>query len=532
VKQSVEGPFVPSIEVYDTTLRDGTQGEGFNLSLEDKLAVAAALDSFGVAFIEGGWPGSNPKDARFFDEMKGRPLARARLAAFGSTRRRDLAASDDPNLNALLASGAPVVTVFGKTWGRHAIEALGATLEENLEMVRDSVSLLKGEGRFVIFDAEHAFDGFRADAAYARQVLEAAVAGGADRVVVCDTNGGTLPQEIAQRVSETIAWCPVPVGIHAHNDCELAVANSIAAVQAGARHVQGTINGVGERTGNANLVSVIGVLQTKLGLACVQDLPRLTELSRFIDSRANRTPRQEQPFVGASAFAHKGGVHVSAVNKSPSLYEHLDPETVGNTRRVLVSDLAGRANIVAQAAEYGIGLDGRDPAVARAIDKLKSLEDLGFAFEGADASVQMLLRASRGEPDYFTTESFRVHADLAYSEASVQVRVGEHLEHAASLGDGPVSALDRALRLALERHYPTLRDVELLDYKVRVLEGSHGTSARVRVLIESGDGRNRWGSVGASTNILKASFMALVDSLGFKLVRDGIKPPHEVLAAT
>lgn len=513
------------VEIYDTTLRDGTQGEGFTLTLEDKLAVARALDRFGVDYVEGGWPGSNPKDARLFAALTAEPLERARLAAFGSTRRPGVRAEDDPNLRAIVESRAPVATIFGKTWARHVTVALGCGLDENLEMVRESVALLVAEGREVIFDAEHALDGFRTDAVYARAVLEAAAAGGASRLVLCDTNGGSLPDEVGQRVAQTLAWSPVPVGIHAHNDCELGVANSIAAVQAGATQVQGTINGVGERVGNANLISLVAVLASKLGRAQPQRLEELTALSRLIDARANRTPRPDQPLVGASAFAHKGGIHVSAVLKDPGLYEHLDPERVGNARRVLVSDLAGRANLVVQASGYGLRLDGRDPAVARAVEKLKSLEDLGFAFEGADASVQMLLRAARGEPPYFETESFRVHSDLDRSEASLLLRVGPAQEHAAALGDGPVSALDRALRLALARHYPSLGEVELLDYKVRVLEGSHGTSARVRVLLESGDGRARWGSVGASTNILKASYMALVDAVSFKLVRDGAPAP-------
>lgn len=521
-----------AVEIYDTTLRDGTQGEGFSLTLEDKLAVARALDRFGADFVEGGWPGSNPKDARLFAALRAVPLERARLAAFGSTRRPGVKATDDPNLLALIDSGAPTATIFGKAWTRHVTVALNCSLEENLAMVRESVALLVGEGRAVIFDAEHALDGFRADEAYTRAVLEAAVEGGASRLVLCDTNGGSLPHDVERRVAETVAWSPVPVGIHAHNDCELGVANSVAAVRAGAAHVQGTVNGVGERVGNANLVSVVGILSAKLGRPQPQRLEELTALSRLVDARANRTPRADQPLVGASAFAHKGGVHVSAVLRDPGLYEHLEPARVGNSRRVLVSDLAGRANLVAQAAAYGLALDGRDPAVVRAVEKLKALEDLGFAFEGADASVQMLLRGARGEPPFFETETFRVHSDLDRSEASVLLRVGPHEEHAAALGDGPVSALDRALRLALARHYPSLAEVELLDYKVRVLEGSHGTSARVRVLLESGDPSGRWGSVGASTNILKASYMALVDALAFKLVRDRLTAPARFEATT
>lgn len=520
------------LSIYDTTLRDGTQGEGFNLSLEDKLEIARALDRFGVAYIEGGWPGSNPKDARFFEAMKLVKLERARLAAFSFTRQKGFTCENDPILQTLVAAETPVVTLVAKTWDRHVTHALGIPLEANLEMIADTVAYLKKLGREVIFDAELAFVGFRDNPEYAMSVLETAVGAGADCLVLCDTLGDVLPEEVESIVEQTLKL-GVEVGIHTHNDMEMAIANALVAVRAGARHVQGTVNGVGERTGNMNMVSFIALAQAKLGAVCVPDVSHLTELSRFVDARANRTPRNEQPFVGASAFAHKGGMHASAVNRDPSLYEHMEPTLIGNSRRILMSDLAGRSNLVASAAQYGIKLDGKDPAVAQAIARLKELEDEGFTFEGADASVMMLLRAAKGEPEFFNVSVFRAQIDSfadfdTEAEASVQVWVGETREHAAALGDGPVNALDKALRVALERHYPSLKEVQLLDYRMRVLEGSHGTAARVRVLITFGDGKEQWTTVGAGVNSIKASFIALTDGLGFKLVRDGIAPPLEV----
>jgi 2-isopropylmalate synthase len=518
---------------YDATLRDGTQGEGFNLSLEDKLEIAQALDRFGIPYIEGGWPGSNPKDARFFDAMKSVTLERAKLAAFSFTRQSNVKhCEDDANLRQLTAAETPVITLVAKTWDKHATHALGVTVEENLAMIRDTVRYYKNMGREVVFDAELAFLGFRHNPRYAREVLETAAGEGADCLVLCDTLGDVLPEEVS-RWTEVALTLGVPVGIHTHNDLEMAISNALVAVRAGATHVQGTINGVGERTGNMNLISFIGLAQTKLGYDLVPDVSKLTELSRFVDARANRTPRNEQPFVGASAFAHKGGMHASAVGKDPTLYEHMPPETVGNSRRVLMSDLAGRSNLVATAAQYGVQLSGKDPAVAAAVAKLKELEDEGFTFEGADASVMTLLRQARGEPEYFKVSVFRAQIDSfadfdTEAEASVQVWVGETREHAAALGDGPVNALDKALRIALERHYPSLKEVELLDYKMRVIEGSQGTAARVRVLITFGDGHGQWTTVGAGVNSIKASFIALCDGLSFKLARDGVKPLEPV----
>jgi 2-isopropylmalate synthase len=523
-----------SLQIYDCTLRDGTQGEGFNLSLEDKLSIAKALDDFGVHYIEGGWPGSNPKDARFFEAMKDVPLKNAKLAAFSFTRQKGFTLENDPNLKILLEAGTPVVTFVAKAWDRHVTEALGITLEQNLEAIGDTITYFKSLGREIVFDAELYFAGHRGNPTYAQAVLETAVKAGADCLVLCDTLGDVMPEEVEERV-KAVLELGVPVGIHTHNDMEMAISNALVAVRAGATQIQGTINGVGERTGNMNLISLIALMQTKLGFQCVPDVSKLTELSRFVDARANRTPRNEQPFVGASAFAHKGGMHASAVGRDPSLYEHMEPGTVGNSRRVLISDLAGRSNLVATAATYGIQLEGKDPAVTQAMTRLKQLEDEGFTFEGADASVMMLLRVARGEPEFFKVRVFRAQIDDfvgfdTEAEASVQVWVGDTREHAAALGDGPVNALDKALRIALERHYPMLKEVELLDYKMRVLEGDHGTAANVRVLITFGDSKGQWTTVGAGVNSIKASFIALTDGLSFKLMRDGVRALEPIMS--
>jgi 2-isopropylmalate synthase len=518
-----------ALSIYDCTLRDGTQGEGFNLSLEDKLEIAKALDRFGVQYIEGGWPGSNPKDARFFEAMKNVRLENAKLAAFSFTRQSNiLNCEDDPNLRSLTEAQTPVITLVAKTWDKHATDALGITLEQNLAMIKDTVKYYKNLGREVVFDAELAFLGFRHNPNYALEVLQTAAGEGADCLCLCDTLGDVMPEEVARFVTQALEL-GVPVGIHTHNDLEMAVANALVAVRHGATQVQGTINGVGERVGNMNLITFIGLMQAKLGVSCIPDLSKLTEISRFVDARANRTPQNNQALVGASAFAHKGGMHASAVAKDPSLYEHMNPEELGNHRRILMSDLSGRSNLVATAKQYGIELSGKDPAVAQAVSKLKELEDEGFTFEGADASVLMLLRQARGQPEFFKVSVFRAQIDSfadfdTEAEASVQVVVGETREHAAALGDGPVNALDKALRATLERHYPVLREVELLDYKIRVLEGSQGTAARVRVLISFGDGKSQWTTVGAGVNSIKASFIALCDGLSFKLVQDGIVP--------
>jgi 2-isopropylmalate synthase len=520
------------IEIYDTTLRDGTQGQDFNLTSEDKVAIAKRLDAFGVDFIEGGWPGSNPKDVRFFELMKGVPLTRARLSAFGSTRRKGVRCEDDPNLRALLAAETPVVTVFGKSWDLHVTEALNATLAENLEMIRESVAYLKANGRMVIYDAEHFFDGYAKNASYALSTLEAAVDGGAERLVLCDTNGGTLPDRVTELVRLVKGRFSIPVGIHAHNDCDLAVANTLSAVKAGATHVQGTMNGYGERCGNANLISVLPNLVLKLGFDQPQELVALRDLSRYIDERANLQPNPRAPFVGDAAFAHKGGVHVSAVNKNPQTYEHIMPETVGNRRRVLLSDLSGRANIVAKSAEFGDVSAISDRAVQEVVQKLKELEHRGYAFEGAEASFQLLSRKVRGEyAPYFVLHGYRVLIDKredeggAGCEAIIKVEVGGQLEHTAAAGDGPVNALDAALGKALMRFYPMLAELKLTDYKVRVLSGPEtGTASVVRVQVEVTDGRESWGTVGASTNIIDASYEALIDAIEYKLMKDEVEP--------
>ncbi len=527
-----------TIEIYDTTLRDGTQGQGFNLTGADKVAIARRLDAFGITYVEGGWPGSNPKDVRFFDKMKQAPLERASLAAFGSTRHKDRAAEDDPNLAAMLASESPVVTIFGKSWTLHVTEALGATLDQNLEMIRDSVALVKARGRKVVYDAEHFFDGYRADPAYALATVDAAIEGGADTVVLCDTNGGSLPGVVAERVAEMCGRTDLTVGIHAHNDCELAVANSLAAVTAGARHVQGTINGYGERCGNANLVSVLANLVLKLGADQPQHLEGLRDLSRFVDERANLQPSLRSAYVGDAAFAHKGGVHVSAVNKRPETYEHIAPEAVGNRRRVLLSELSGRANVLAKSLDDGSTPDAAGDARA-VVQRLKELEDRGYAFEGAEASFKLLADKVRGTyRPYFTLHGFTVMIDKADDatsgrcEATIRVQVGGTMEHTAADGDGPVNALDRALLKALGRFYPQLRTLHLVDYKVRVLSGPEtGTASLARVQVEMSDGRDSWGTVGASTNIIEASYEALVDAYEYRLLATGAAPQEGPPAA-
>ena len=521
-----------AIEIYDTTLRDGTQGTGFSLTSDDKVAVAKRLDAFGVDVIEGGWPGSNPKDAAFFELMKGVKLVHARLAAFGMTRRKGGVAGTDANLNALLDADTPVVTLVGKSWTLHVTEALGATLDENLAMIRDSVAYLHAHGREVFYDAEHFFDGYRADADYALTTLRAAAEAGATRLVLCDTNGGSLPGYVAEVTARVCAAFSVTVGIHTHNDAELAVANALVGVQAGARQVQGTINGYGERAGNTNLISVIPALTLKLGYAQPQDLTQLRELSRYVDERANMQPDIRAPYVGDAAFAHKGGMHVSAVNKNPETYEHIPPEWVGNSRQVLLSDLAGRANVLAKLA------GGAPEEVGAVVERLKELEHRGYAFEGAEASFQLMSQKVRGHyRPYFTLHGYKVAIDkrdgdgAPRCEATIQLEVAGRFEHTAATGDGPVNALDRALHKALGRFYPALYDLTLTDYKVRVLSGSEtGTASVVRVQLETTDGLSTWGTVGASTDIIDASYSALIDAIEFKLYKDRVVPQGEVVA--
>ena len=521
-----------TIEIYDTTLRDGTQGLDFNLTAEDKVMIAKRLDSFGVDYIEGGWPGSNPKDMKFFSLMQDVPLQVARLTAFGSTRHRDNEAPTDPNIQALLEAKTPVVTVFGKTWDLHVTTALSATLEQNLEMIEDSVAYLKEQERMVIYDAEHFFDGYKANPKYAIETLRAAVRGGAERLVLCDTNGGSLPEFIAERVDEAKGLFDVLIGVHTHNDSELAVANTLAGVQAGAVHVQGTMNGYGERCGNANLISIIPNLVLKLGFDQAQDLSKLRDLSHYIDERANLQPNVRAAYVSDSAFAHKGGVHVSAVNKNPDTYEHISPERVGNKRKILLSDLSGRANVLAKAGEYGEAVDSKDPQVKAIVDRMKELEHRGYSYEGAEASFNLMSKRVRGEYEpYFLLHGFNINITRREDEsrpvveATIKVEVGGELEHTAATGDGPVNALDIALRKALIRFYPTLEQLELVDYKVRVLTGPEkGTGSVVRVLVDTTDGKETWGTVGASSDIINASYEALIDAIEYKLYKDKVKP--------
>ena len=517
------------IEIYDTTLRDGSQGEGVNFSIEDKCRVAEQLDDFGVDFIEGGWPGSNPRDMAFFERARGLKLTHARVAAFGSTRRHTLTCDDDPSIQSLLKAETPVVTIFGKSWLLHVKDALRLSPEENLEIIEDTVRYLAARVACLVYDAEHFFDGYTTDPGYALATLRAAAAGGPHRIVLCDTNGGSLPETVARVTREVGEQIQVPLGIHCHNDGELAVANTLAAVSAGAVHVQGTINGYGERCGNANLCSVIPNLELKLNRTILgpERLKKLRETSRFVSEIANLSLDSRAAFVGDSAFAHKGGVHVSAVERNPLTYEHIDPETVGNRRRILISDLAGRANLLAKARELGVNLNDEQ----RVLDELKRLEHNGYEFEAAEASFELLVSKLRGaHQPYFELLGFRVIDEhrgslMPMSEATVKVKVGTRIEHTAATGNGPVNALDNALRAALLTFYPSLAEMHLVDYKVRVITSNlSGTASLVRVLICSGDPRAQWGTVGVSANIVEASWRALVDSVEYKLARDGVTP--------
>ncbi len=516
------------IKIYDTTLRDGTQGEGVSFSMEDKVRLASRLDALGIHYIEGGWPGSNPKDLRFFRRMQDVSFKHARLAAFSMTRRAGGTAASDANMQALIDAGAPVATIVGKSWDFHVTGALGTTLPENLAMIEDTIAWLRPKMEEVLFDAEHFFDGFRANREYALATLQAAAGAGAHWLVLCDTNGGTLPPQLVEIVREVRRHVTTPLGIHVHNDAECAVANSLAAVLEGVDQVQGTINGYGERCGNANLVSIIPSLVLKMRLECIPEshLRELRDVSRFVSELANRKPWDAQPYVGDSAFAHKGGMHVSAVTKHPETYEHVDPERVGNHRRVLVSELAGKSNILFKAREFGIDLEHETPDSRRILDRLKALEDQGFQFEGAEASFELLMERALGRhKPFFELDAYRViveeqQADEPVAEATVRVRVKGILEHTAAAGNGPVNALDHALRKALEEFYPGLKSMRLLDYKVRILDESKGTAARTRVLITSGDDLETWGTVGVAENIIEASWQALVDSVEYKLRAD------------
>jgi 2-isopropylmalate synthase len=520
------------VQILDTTLRDGSQGEGVTFSSEDKIKVARALDEFGVHYIEGGWPGSNPKDIAFFKKIRKFQLKNAKVTAFGSTRRMKNKPDEDENLGAIVSTDAPVATIFGKTWDLHVTDALRVPLKKNIEMIEDSIAFLLSRGLEVIYDAEHFFDGYRANPSYALETLMAAQRGGAECLVLCDTNGGTLPHDVGRIMKEVRGRVSAPLGIHAHDDCGCGVAVSIEAVKNGAIQVHGTINGYGERCGNANLCSIVPILMLKMGIQCIpaENLHSISHLSRYVSELANMAHDRKMPFVGESAFAHKGGIHVDAVMKNPKTYEHIEPESVGNVRRVLVSDLAGRSNIYYKASQFNVDLNGIDDHSKKTreiLSRLKSLEDAGYQFEGAEGSFEILIKKLiKRFNDYFSLEGFRVITERrgpsqnVLSEATIKVTVDGEKELTASEGVGPVNALDRALRKALMRFYPTLSEMKLIDYKVRVLDADKATEASVRVLIQSCDSKDTWGTVGVSQNVMEASWLALVDSISYKLMKD------------
>ncbi|MGH7864204.1 MAG: citramalate synthase, partial [Candidatus Binataceae bacterium] len=521
------------IQVYDTTLRDGCQSEDISLTTIDKLRIAEQLDDLGFDYIEGGWPGSNERDAAFFKEVKRVKLRHAKIAAFGSTRRAGIRAAQDRNLQLILGADTPVATVVGKTWDFHVREALRISNRENLDILADTIAYLKKHVDEVIFDAEHFFDGFKSNREFALACLKAVDDAGVDLIALCDTNGGGLPEQIEAAVRAACEAVGCSIGIHCHNDSDVAVANTLAGVRAGAVQVQGTINGFGERCGNANLISVIANLQLKLGYNCVPQakLKQLSETSGLVYELANVTPFARQPYVGRSAFAHKAGLHVSGIQRNARTYEHIDPSLLGNGRRVLLSELSGRANIFYKSREFGLDINPKDEKVGVLLEELKRREALGYTFEGADASFELLMLRTLGmERDHFNFVSFRAfddkwHEDQApFSEAVVVIEGPDgRRSRTSAIGNGPVNALDAALRRALVPYYPTLEAMELVDYKVRVLDNGHGTGARVRVLIVSTDGKRRWGTVGLSTNVIEASWQALVDSVEYKLHKDNVK---------
>ena len=518
------------VTVYDTTLRDGTQGTGISFSMQDKLRVAERLDNFGVHYIEGGWPGSNPKDVAFFAEAAKRTWKSAKITAFGMTRRGGVRVEDDTQVRQLLEAETPVITVVGKTWPLHVTEVFGVSLDENLAMIRDTIAHLKSRGREVFYDAEHFFDSYREDPEYSLTTLRAAAEAGADLVVLCDTNGGSLPEFVSKATAAAMAAMGAPVGAHTHNDCGLGVANALAAVEAGAVQVQGTMNGYGERVGNCNLTTLIPLLQLKCSRPLVNDLERLTELSRFIDEVANVPPDIRAPFVGSAAFTHKGGLHVHAVQKLARSYEHIDPVLVGNERVVSISDLSGQTNVLVKAESMGFKFAKGSPEVAKVLEEVKRLEHEGYEFEAAEASFELLLRRLLGrhrtlfELDEYKCDFLRsghAAADWNKCTAMVQIRVNGEKVHKEGHGDGPVNALDAALRLALGPFFPVIGGVRLADYKVRIINGRRGTAARTRVFISSTDGKAEWGTVGVSDNIIEASWQALVDSFDYAVLQAG-----------
>ena len=520
------------IEIYDTTLRDGAQSEEISFSVEDKLRITQKLDFLGVHYIEGGWPGANPKDLLFFHEAKKLRLKKSQIVAFGSTRKANRKVSEDPTIQSLLHAGTSMITLFGKSWNLHVKDVLGISEKKNLELISDSIAYLHAKGKKIFYDAEHFFDGYQANPEYAILTLQAAASAGASCLILCDTNGGTMPWQVREIVETVIKTVKTPIGIHTHNDAGMAVANALTAVLAGACQVQGTINGCGERCGNANLISIIPNLKLKMKIDCVthSQLKHLRDVSRFVSEIANLAPNRHQPYVGEAAFAHKGGVHVDAVRKNVATYEHIPPDRVGNRRRIVVSDYSGRGTILEKAKEYKIPLSPDHPHVTTILQQLKEMEHQGYQFEGAEGSLQLLMKKAIGKyRRFFKLVGFRVivekrtEDESPISEATLLINVNGEMEHTAAIGNGPVNALDNALRKALQRFYPSLSEVKLLDYKVRVLAASGGTSAKVRVLNESGDGRMKWGTVGVSENIIEASWQALVDSIEYKLLHD-VKP--------
>jgi len=520
------------VQVYDTTLRDGSQGEGISFSVDDKIKIAKKLDYLGVAYIEGGWPGSNPKDLDFFSQMKEYEFKHARLAAFSSTRKPGGNVRQDSNITSVLAAEVSVAAIFGKAWDFHVLRALETSLDENLRMVRDSVAYLKDRGLEVFFDAEHFFDGFKHNADYALQVLAAAAEAGAACLVLCDTNGGTMPWELTGMIAQVQKDLSIPLGIHAHNDSGCGVANSLLALQQGIIQVQGTINNFGERCGNADLCSIIPNLELKMNQRCLPagNLKRLTEVSHYINEIANMPSPNNQPFVGHGAFAHKGGIHVSALLKDSQTYEHINPEDVGNHRRVLVSELSGISNLLYKAKELNLDINTYDAETRKVIKQIKDLENKGFQFEGADASLELLLRKAFGQfEDFFQLKNLKIILEKQedgdfIAEAVIKITVGDQTFHTATEGDGPVNALDNALRKALTEVYPEINEMHLTDYKVRILDGALGTAARVRVLIDSADPSEKWSTVGVSENIIDASWQALVDSINYMLMKKGLPP--------
>ena len=521
------------IEIFDTTLRDGTQAEGINLSLEEKIRIAQRLDLFGVSFIEGGWPGSNPKDVAFFKRAQETSFVNAKVTAFGSTRHAKNAPEDDPNLRELVLSKAPVATIFGKSWILHVKNALRVEPKVNLEMIESSLAYLKSQGMMVIYDAEHFFDGYKGDAGYALDTILAAQEGGAERIVLCDTNGGSIPSEITRIIDEIKPKINVPLGIHTHNDGGLAAANTLAAVECGATHVQGTINGIGERCGNVDLTTVIPALQLKMGYEVVSEeqLAEITGLADFVADIAHYDRPTNQPYVGPSAFAHKGGIHVSAVQRDSATYEHIRPETVGNKQRILVSELSGRSNILDVLSQMDVDFAEASPFGKAILQQVKQKENEGYIYESAGASLEILIKRELGlHKRFFETIAYRVLVDQTpahhlWSEATVRLKVGAMEHYEAADGDGPVNALDRALRKALERYYPSLSTVDLIDYNVRIIDAEEGTGAKTRVLLKSTDGDQNWVTTGVSTNIIEASWEALCDSIDYKLLMEE-ETPH------